>query len=149
MSDTTAHDCDAGLLAARVLLFAGCVVFALLAAFPNLHAFGAEVQTIAPATKSVTREPMEPTGNGQTTAAVAVPEELIGEPVLSLEGETLGDVAAVQVDDNGLLVSLDAELGGFFGIGAKMLRFPVKDFAVNAHGVILGLSSDEVETLLD
>ncbi|MBO0345110.1 PRC-barrel domain-containing protein [Roseibium limicola] len=146
---------DIGLLGARLLLITGCVCFGLLTTVFSSHALGQEVQVVRPSTDgpadgvNQTKKPLVPRTDGQTDATVAVPKELIGEPVLSLEGQTLGDVTQVQVNENGLLVSLDAELGGFFGIGSKSVRFPAENFAVNSHGIVLDMTSDDVEALMD
>lgn len=141
---------DPGLLGIRLLLAAACLGFTLLAAFPTTLAFGQEVEVVPKATPpSGAGTPDAPRKDGQTEATVAVPKELVGEPVLSLEGEMLGDVAKVQVDENGILQSIDAELGGFFGIGSKSLRISAEDFAVNSQGVVLDMTSDEVEKRLD
>ncbi len=49
---------------------------------------------------------------------------LIGQEVTNPGGETIGEVAALEIDSEGKVVSVVIEAGGFLGLGAKLIGVP-------------------------
>lgn len=106
--------------------------------------------TLCEATQA--QEPVS-TGNAtagmETKAVVAVPKDLVGKSVVTLEGISVGEVSSVGTDENGALSSVDVEIGGFLGIGETTITVPATDFAVSNGLIVLEKTEDEVNRLAE
>ncbi len=89
------------------------------------------------------------TAGMKTKAVVAVPKDLVGKSVVTLEGISVGEVSSVGTDENGALSSVDVEIGGFLGIGETTITVPATDFAVSNGLIVLEKTEDEVNRLAE
>jgi sporulation protein YlmC with PRC-barrel domain len=104
----------------------------------------------------------EPTGeNMQSPPAASAPsdqsavpskegaqaDDLTGLPLYSSDGQKVGEVTAVKMSPDGN--ALQAEIGGFLGIGGKTVEIPAGSFQQAGDRVTLALTADEVGKLPD
>ena len=82
-----------------------------------------------------------------TKAVVAVPEDLVGKNVVALDGTTVGEVSAVRTDGNGELSAIEADVGGFLGIGETTITIQASDFMVSDDMVVLAKTEAEVNRM--
>lgn len=132
------------LSAAKILIktTAAVIVLTVAATFGgNSHA-----QKLIPAE---TVPGTDATAGMSTKAVVAVPGELVGKSIVTLEGMTVGEVSTVRTDGNGELSSIDAEIGGFLGIGETTITIPATDFTVADGVVVLAKTEDEVNRMAE
>lgn len=128
--------------AAKTLVVTTAVLFGLTAYTASCGATLAQEPTPAQ-----TKRGADADAGMSTKAVVAVPGELIGKSVVTLEGTTVGEVSLVRTDPNGELSSIDAEIGGFLGIGETTITVLARDFAVSDGVVVLAKTEDEVNRM--
>lgn len=73
-------------------------------------------------------------------------ENLLGLPVVNPQGEELGTVDDIVLDENGAMVGLVLSTGGFFGLGAKSVAITFDDAkdAANAESLTVDLSQEQL-----
>jgi len=72
--------------------------------------------------------------------------EIIGRPVINLQGEEVGSVEDVIFDSEGRVIGLVVSVGGFLGIGAESVAVAWKSSKVTVDpiAVVIDLSAQEV-----
>jgi len=73
--------------------------------------------------------------------------DLTGLPLYSSDGKKVGEVTAVKMSPDGN--ALQAEVGGFLGIGGRTVEIPAADFKQTGDRVTLALTAEEVGKLPD
>jgi sporulation protein YlmC with PRC-barrel domain len=73
-------------------------------------------------------------------------ENLLGIPVVNPQGEELGTVDDIVLDENGAMVGLVLSTGGFFGLGAKSVAITFDDVkdAASAESLTVDLSQEQL-----
>lgn len=74
---------------------------------------------------------------------------LIGLPVVTTDGQKIGDVAKVATDASGKVRELELKVGGFLGLGGKSVKVPGDK--VNASGkkqVVLLMTAEQAKLLV-
>ncbi|MBD8893248.1 PRC-barrel domain-containing protein [Roseibium litorale] len=87
--------------------------------------------------------------SGQTSAVTANPEELVGLPVLTLDGTSVGEVTAVQTQSNGQLSAVETKIGGILGFGAKKVVLPASEINIDADAVIVAMTDTQLKTMTE
>lgn len=72
---------------------------------------------------------------------------LIDATVLSSDDKNLGEVAAIQRDSEGKVTELQADIGGFLGIGETRVRVAPSQFTVVDNKVRLTLTAEQAKAL--
>lgn len=80
-----------------------------------------------------------------TQSAALTGEEIVGQPVYSLDGEEIGTVANVVADENGESKFAVVDVGDFLGIGGKQVAIDIRNLEMSADGRI---QSDVTSDLL-
>jgi len=80
----------------------------------------------------------------ERTAALA--ERLVGKPVLTKDGQEVGEVVDIQTD-NGRISALDVEHGGFFGFGKKQARVTADTVSLSDEGVVLHMTEEQLASM--
>jgi sporulation protein YlmC with PRC-barrel domain len=73
---------------------------------------------------------------------------LIGLPVVTTDGQKIGDVAKVATDASGKVREIELKVGGFLGLGGKSVMVPGEK--VNASGkkqVVLLMTAEQAKAL--
>lgn len=73
--------------------------------------------------------------------------EIIGMEVEDLTGQHVGDVIDVFANAKGDIAALAVEVGGFLGIGAKIVMLPTTALQVDTNHFITAMSLAEVKEL--
>lgn len=91
----------------------------------------------------------EPGGVGQSSKAP--PEQMAGHanvleglPVYAADGEKVGIVKSVEKGPDGAVVTLQADIEGFLGLGTSSVRFTPDQFNQRQDRVVLTKTADEV-----
>lgn len=71
----------------------------------------------------------------------------IDKAVYSSDDKNVGDVAAIQRDASGTVTSLQADIGGFLGIGSSRVKVMPSQFTLSDDRVVLNLTSEQVKQL--
>lgn len=114
---------------------------------------GAFAQTppTAPAEKMETRPVAPPMRQPtvQTPPKLSEPEAkaLIDAAVITSDNKTVGEVYAIQRDNEGKVIELQADIGGFLGIGETRVRLLPSQFTVSNKRIILTLTAEQVNAL--
>ncbi|SHL67739.1 PRC-barrel domain-containing protein [Roseibium suaedae] len=87
--------------------------------------------------------------SGQTAAVTATPEELVGLPVVTLDGTSVGEVTAVQTQSNGQLSAVETKVGGILGFGAKKVVLPASEINIDADAVIVAMTDTQLKTMTE
>lgn len=93
------------------------------------------------------------TGKAPRTAADAAPSDeaksvdIVGLPVVTRDGERVGDVVMVVADPDGAMQAVLVKTGGFLGFGSKRIAIPVDKIAQQDKSVRLTLTAEEVSAL--
>ncbi len=127
--------------AAKILSTTTALVFGL--------AVSATLCEASQAQEKMPTTPADATAGMQTKAVVAVPKDLVGKSIVTLEGTTVGEVSSVSTDENGVLSSVDAKIGGFLGIGETTITVPATDFVVSDGVIVLAKTEDEINRLAE
>lgn len=72
-----------------------------------------------------------------------------GMTIMTIDGESIGQVSAVNRDADGRILSIEAEVGGFLGLGSDTITIPSERFTVTDNMVKLNMSEAEVKVLAD
>lgn len=92
-------------------------------------------------------DPATPPSVSPQTDQTEKAADLVGLPVWSTDGQKLGIVSLVTLDADGKIESLNAEIGTFLGIGAKMIQvFPIQ-FEQKGNRVELTLTAQQAQDL--
>jgi sporulation protein YlmC with PRC-barrel domain len=73
--------------------------------------------------------------------------ELLGAPVFAADGPQVGEVADLQVDEDGQFTRLRVKMGALLGIGTRTIEIPVGSFIVLRGAVVLDLPAESVQSL--
>lgn len=84
-----------------------------------------------------------------TQKMAAADMDIDGQDVMTVDGKTVGEVSAVNVAPDGTVASIDADVGGFLGLGATTVTIPAERFDVASNGVQLNMTKAELEVLAD
>jgi hypothetical protein len=71
----------------------------------------------------------------------------IDKAVYSSDNKNVGDVAAIQRDPSGKVTSIQADVGGFLGLGATRVKIMPSQFKLSGDRIVLDLTSDQVKQL--
>ncbi|MTH97032.1 PRC-barrel domain-containing protein [Roseibium sp. RKSG952] len=115
----------------------------------------APVEAQAPVTASEDEIALErkgvdavPESAPQANAAEAS-DDLEGKTVVSLNGDTVGKVREVHVDENGEFAGITAEFGGVLGFGAKTIEVPVGAIEIKSGLIVLAMTGQEIRESLN
>lgn len=75
-------------------------------------------------------------------------DKLMDTKIRSPEGEEIGEIEDLLVDDSGRIVSVVVEVGGFLGIGEKDVLLPFNEFQLTRDGdgaVMLRSNADKAK----
>lgn len=67
--------------------------------------------------------------------------------IYSADGKKVGDVHKIMRDSSGMVTELQADVGGFLGIGETRVRLMPNQFNLAGDRVALSLNADQVKTL--
>ena len=73
--------------------------------------------------------------------------ELEGTAVHSLEGERIGELDEVMVEQGGERMVASLDVGGFLGIGEKDVLVPIEELAASAEGLVVQLTKAQLEAM--
>jgi hypothetical protein len=71
----------------------------------------------------------------------------IDKAVYSSDDKNVGDVAAIQRDPSGKVTSIQADVGGFLGLGSTRVKIMPSQFKLSGDRIVLDLTSDQVKQL--
>lgn len=71
----------------------------------------------------------------------------INKVVYSSDGTNLGEVANILRDNSGHVTELQADIGGFLGLGETRVRVAPSDFKLDKDRVVLNIPADQAKTL--
>jgi len=79
---------------------------------------------------------------------------LIGQPVVNVKNEAIGDINDLVTDDNGKVVAVLVGAGGFLGLGEKDLAVPFEDLKIardanNDLTIILSVDQETIASAPD
>ena len=109
-----------------------------------------------PATPSVTTpSPTAPMHSGSTTTmskdgmtlTEAQAKNWISKSVYSSDDKNLGSVTEIKRDASGNVTELDANIGGFLGLGATHVRVLPGQFKLDGEKVVLNIPADQAKSL--
>lgn len=103
-------------------------------------------QTSPPATKPVPTVPATPSQKEETMTQ-AQAKAWVDKAVYSSDGSKLGTVSEIRLDSSGKISELDADIGGFLGIGQSRVRVMPSQFKLAGDRVILTLTSAQTKDL--
>lgn len=113
-----------------------------LAAVIALPAMAQDVKAPATATSAA---PALKAGALSLTSKEA--EGWIGKPVYSSDGQKLGEVAAFQRAADNNISGMDADIGGFMGIGEHRIKLTPGQINLKADRVVLVLTAAQAKEL--
>lgn len=120
-------------------------LFATSAAFAQTTAPKETPPATPPATTAPSVQPAP--ADKAPTLTEEQAKALIDATVLSSDNENLGEVAAIQRDNEGKVTELHADIGGFLGIGETRVRIVPSQFTVVDNKVQLSLTAEQAKTL--
>ena len=90
-----------------------------------------------------------PSGTAQHGATMTESEALawVKKPVYSSDNKNIGDVTAVDRDASGNVTGLQADIGGFLGMGSTRVRINPSDYALGSDRVTLRITSAQAKEL--
>jgi len=109
----------------------------------------------APATPPAATAPIVPTIPSVTSApkttgmSVTAQEaqSYVGKPVYSSDNKQLGKVVLIVRGANNIVSELDADIGGFLGIGANHVKITPAQFRLQTDRVDLNLTAEQAKDL--
>ena len=110
----------------------------------------AEAPKAAPAPEATAPEAAPSEGTpGQTAedGAKAADASIVGLPVVTSDGERVGDVERIVAGDDGTMKEVLIRTGGFLGFGAKRIAIPVDKIAQQGKTIRLTMTAEEVGSL--
>lgn len=69
----------------------------------------------------------------------------IGKPVYSSDGQKLGEVVYIQRDDDNKVTWMNADVGGFLGVGKHQIKLTSAQFNLQTDRVVLDLTAAQVK----
>jgi len=97
--------------------------------------------------------------SGTTTAGTAQPQGAdmslteqealtwVDKPVISSDGEQVGEVVAIQRDADDKIIGLHADIGGFLGLGETRVNLMPAQFKLQGDRVELNLTAEQAKSL--
>ena len=79
--------------------------------------------------------------------AEADAKALIGKPVFSMDGKSVGTVANIDRKSSGEVNELHADVGGFLGLGQTRVRVTPAQFRIDNQRVVLNMSAEQIKAL--
>jgi hypothetical protein len=111
----------------------------------------ASAQTTAPAPVSPPPSSSPSTATHDATNSLKMTDaEAKGwekKPVYSSDNKHLGDVVAITRDSSGKVLGIQADVGGFLGIGASHVVLKPEQFSLNGDRVDLKMTADQSKSL--
>jgi hypothetical protein len=74
-------------------------------------------------------------------------QALTGKPVYSSDGKKLGEVAAIERTADNKVTEIDADIGGFLGLGHHRIRLTPAQFKLQGDRVVLNLTEKQAKKL--
>jgi len=71
----------------------------------------------------------------------------VDKAVYSSDDKNVGDVAAIQRDASGKVTSVQADIGGFLGLGTTRVKIMPSQFRLSEDRMILDLTAEQVKQL--
>jgi len=71
----------------------------------------------------------------------------VDKAVYSSDDKNVGDVAAIQRDASGKITSMQADIGGFLGLGTTRVKIMPSQFKLSGDRVVLDLTAEQVKQL--
>lgn len=104
--------------------------------------------TTPPATPTPTPTPGAGTATGdEHTMTDAEAQTWVDKAVYSSDDSNVGSIAAVERDASGKVTSLQADIGGFLGIGTTRVKIMPSQFKLSEDRVVLDLTAEQVKQL--
>jgi hypothetical protein len=104
------------------------------------------IPTMPPRTPTGSRAfPAVPPPADQQAAVAGTP--LVGLAVRSAADERLGEIDDVIVDAGGSVRAVVVAIGGFLGIGARMVAIPWDQFTVDGDHAVVDMTKDQLRAL--
>ena len=69
---------------------------------------------------------------------------LVGSPVYSSDAQKVGQVAAIDMSREGRITGLQAEIGGFLGLGSSSVHLGANEFESKGDRIVLSKTADQV-----
>jgi hypothetical protein len=120
----------------------------------NLHSPGNAADSRADETASPMKETQDAARTGASEFSVTLimtaeeAERWLGRAVYGSEGSWLGEIVALRRDPENRVIEIDADIGGFLGIGETRVRVSTDQIKeVKPDGLVLKLSRTEAENL--
>lgn len=109
--------------------------------------------TAPPSPSTAPAERTAPTGDTSTSTSAehimtdAEAKTWVDKAVYSSDEKNVGDVAAIQRDASGKVTSVQADIGGFLGIGTTRVKIMPSQFRLAEDRMILDLTAEQVKQL--
>ena len=127
---------------------------AVLTSVLAASALAADVTTTAPATAPAIATTVPAVGPVATTAkdtSMTLSEQdglaWVSKPVYSLDGTNMGKVVDFQRGNDSGVISMHADVGGFWGFGTTRVNLMTPQFKLQGDRVVLNLTAAEVKAL--
>jgi hypothetical protein len=117
-----------------------------LAAVIALPAMAEDVKAPAKVTaaESMTAAP-SPKAAGLPLLSATQAQAWVGKPVYSSDGANVGDVAVLQRDDDNKITWMNANVGGFLGMGKHQIKLLPAQINLEVDRVVLNLTAAQVK----
>jgi hypothetical protein len=108
--------------------------------------------TTSPTPSAPAEKRAAPTGNATGAAADHIMTDAeakawVDKAVYSSDDKNVGEVAAVQRDASGKVTEMQADVGGFLGLGSTRVRIMPSQFKLSGDRVVLNLTAEQVKQL--
>lgn len=134
--------------AIAVLTIGATSAFAQTTPAPTTPAPTPPAQTTPPTTTPPSNVPVVPaTPPSQDTMTEAQAKAWIDKAVYSSDGSNIGSVAELRLDSSGKISELNADIGGFLGLGQTRVRVMPSQFKLAGDRVVLTLTSAQTKEL--
>ena len=123
---------------------------------PSPTSPGAQMPSTQPVTPAPTTDPnatgprLSPVDSAATSAPTmteAEAKQWVDKAVYSADNRNVGSVASIMRDASGKVTELQADMGGFLGIGTTRVRLTPSQFKLNGDRVDITVPADQVKTL--
>jgi len=71
----------------------------------------------------------------------------VGKAVYGSDGKNIGEIAAIKRDTQNMITEVEADIGGFLGIGETRVRVMPNQFRMESDRVVLNLTEPEAKQL--
>ena len=102
-------------------------------------------KTVTPTAPTMTTPSASTTGGMTMTDAEA--RTWVDKVVYSSDGKNLGEVANFVRDSSGKITEMQADIGGFLGIGETRVRLMPGQFKLDGDRVVVSMTADQAKTL--